>query len=191
MSAQGIGAGTIAVGVLIGVLAIAFPPASAGFWFYAAALGASASLIAGGTMSLTSSPKNLSAGDNRAADFAMANAGEGFPVPVLFGEQKITGNFLNYSKDFFRSVAVPGESGIGGKGGGPAATSTIGYEYFLSFEYGLCIGPVDSIAQVYSTPGEKVMMGDTPTLAVFSSDYQEIQLDEVDPLNPQGRQGGP
>jgi hypothetical protein len=191
MGAKGMGIGAIVLGVAIGVLSIAFPPASAGFAFYFSAIAGSAIMIAGGAFSLTFDPRSASQADNRARDIDLATAGEGFPVPVVFGEQKITGNFINYSKDTFRSEAVAGESGVGGKGGGPAAPSTIGYEYFLSFEYAICMGQVDQIAQVWSTPGEKPMMGVSPTAVSFGgSDYAEALLDEVDPQNPQGRQGG-
>jgi hypothetical protein len=191
MGAKGAGIGTIILGVAIGVISIAFPPAAAGFGFYFAAVAGSASMIAAGAFALTMSTNNRNAGDNRAQDFATATAGEGFPIPVVFGQQKITGNFLNYSKSQFTSVAVAGESGIAGKGGGPAASSTIGYEYHLTFEYGICMGPVDSISQVWATPGEKPMMGaDASAVSFGASDYTEILLDEIDPQNQQGRQGG-
>jgi hypothetical protein len=190
MGAKGMGIGSIVLGAALIVLAFTpLAPVTAIGWI--ALFATSATLIAGGAFSLTFDPQSQSAADNRARDISLATAGEGFPVPVVFGEQKITGNFINYSKDTFRSEAVYGESGVGGKGGGPAAASTIGYEYFLSFEYAICMGQVDQIAQVWSAPGEKPMMGVDPTAATFGgSDYAEALLDEVDPQNPQGRQGG-
>jgi hypothetical protein len=52
------------------------------------------------------------------------------------------------------------------------------------------MGPIDAVAQVISSPGEKVMMGANPSPVTFAGDTSEVTLDEIDPQNPQGRQGG-
>jgi hypothetical protein len=88
MGAKGMAAGTIALGVLIGAIAIFFPPAEVGFLYYAAAVGAAGGMIAGGIIGLTMGPQNLSSQDNRAKDFSTSSAGEGFPIPGRFRRAK-------------------------------------------------------------------------------------------------------
>ncbi len=183
MSARGASIGSIILGVGLAALSIAFPPAGAGFWFYAGASVGAGVMVAGGALGLVMGvPRAASVQDARAGQLEIATAGDGFPVTVVFGEQRVVGNFMNYSLANFearevRNQTPPGGKGGGGGGGGPAPV--IGYEYFLAYEYGLCMGPIDQIGQVFSVPGEFGMRqgateDDPPSWATFSGDYVDL-----------------
>jgi hypothetical protein len=190
MGSKGAGIGSIVVGVAIGALAIAFPPASAGFFYYASVVLAAGSLIAGGAMSIAFNPKAVNASTVKAQDLQIATAAEGIPVPVIFGEQRVIGNFGNYEKQHFRQVKITGR-GDGSKGGDQQPAQIIGYDFHLHYEYMLCMGPVDECVQVFSAPGETKMMGPSPTAVGFgSADYVEINLDSVDASSSAGAESG-
>lgn len=86
----------------------------------------------------------------------------------------------------------------GGKGGGPSPVETavnsgskageaktetieqiIGYRYRLSFDYGLCMGPVDRFGRVYSSPGEAVV-GTGITFSSSAATRQNIALSGIE-----------
>lgn len=167
MSGNAASGGAIALGVLIGVLSIAFPPAGAGFFYYASAVLVSASLVSGGALGLAFQPKSNSPQASKAKDLDFASAGVGFNVPVIFGEQKVVGNFMNWQAETFHAKKIKAP---GGKGGSSAGAQVIGYDYYLTFEYGICMGPVDEIGQVWSVPGEIMTRGLTPAQLVFTDD---------------------
>ena len=122
-----------------------------------------------GAISALTTPDAPSVRNARAAELNMATAASGVPVPVFFGEQRITGNFLRYDKGQLRTVEIR-ENTPGGKGGGGGGQSqVVGYEYYLSYEYGLCMGEVDGVAQVISTPGEIKLLDDHPEVAAIAA----------------------
>lgn len=139
-------------------------------------------LIAGGAVGLAFPPQVSSPTTAKSRQLEVATSSEGFPIPVIFGEQKITGNFMQYRKETFKARKVYGEpAGGGGKGGGvETPKNVVGFDYFLQYEYGLCMGPIDSIMQVWSQPGEIAMRPSNPvTEAAFApgQDYIELTLD--------------
>ncbi len=133
-------------------------------------------LIVGGAVGLAFAPKSASMDQARAQQLQVATASTGFPIPVVFGEQKLTGNFGNYTQDQFRTVPIPAPS-AGGKGSS-AIDGISGYNYYLAYEYMLCLGPVDSINAVISQPGEVVMTGIDPSGLIFgdTDDYLEANI---------------
>jgi hypothetical protein len=172
MGASASGGIGIGVGVLLGVLAIAFPPAGAGFFFYASALLAAGSMVAGGIMSLAFAPKAASQNNAAQNDFQIATSTEGFPVPVIFGRQRVNPNYMNYTKSNFTSTVLTQNAGKSDGGG-----TVVGHKYFLTWEMALCMGPIDEILQVISTPGEVSMRGvDAPTLTFGNEDFKEFSL---------------
>lgn len=193
MSAKAGAAASIAIGIIAIIAAI---PSGGASLSALAAIQAGLTIVGGAAMvgvgiyTLAFAPKASSAGGARSADLQYASAADGVPLPVIFGEQRVVGNFMNYTSDNFRSVKVLGRSG--GKGGDATPASTIGFDYFLTYEYGLCMGPIDEIVQVYGAPGEKVMLGDDPTPVVYSAsdEYKELVLDSVDPIAANGSEGG-
>jgi hypothetical protein len=133
-------------------------------------------MVAGGAVGLAYQPKSSSAEGAKARQLEVATAAEGFPIPVIWGEQKVTGNFMEYRKEFFRSVKIYGQpvSG-GGKGGGSdEPKGVVGFDYYLQFEYALCMGPIDSVMQVWSAPGEVAMREDNPVPELVYAPGQEF-----------------
>lgn len=130
-------------------------------------------LIAGGIMSLAFQPKTPDQEAARSQELSISTASIGNPVPVVFGTVRITPNFLHYTTDSFRTVEVKGEV-QGGKGGESPPPATVGYDYFLQWEYALCMGPIDAVGQVMAMPGEVAMNAETMNL--FSGDYVELTL---------------
>lgn len=124
------------------------------------ALGAfSAASVAAGIVSpyLLGTPKTNSAQDAISQGLQVSTASESYPIPVIFGTQRLAGNFLRYEKRTFENKKITSSvsAGKGGMSGG-SDSQTVGFRYFLSWEYGLCMGPVDYIHKVISNPGEKV-----------------------------------
>lgn len=111
--------------------------------------------VAGSALAIAFQPKANSPQAANSSQIKFANANEGFPLPIVFGEGKVIPNFMNWSSSQFSSKANP--AGGGGKGGGTGATS--GFSYFLTFECGYCMGPIDEIGQVISVPGDILMRG--------------------------------
>lgn len=152
---------------------------------------AGVSLIAGGAVGLAFTPKTTNRDTVRANELQIATAADGVPLPVIFGEQRVVGNWMNYTADNFRSVKVVGRSD-GSKGGDQAPANIIGFDYFLSWEYGICMGPVDEIIQVFSSPGEQKMMGEDAIAVVYADGEhtKEINLDSLDPTSSSGAESG-
>ena len=182
MSAKGGSIGAILLGVVIGVAAIF--TAGQSLWFYVGAAMTSGMMIAGGAYGLTLSSKNASQQGAAANQLEVSTASDGFPIPVVFGTQRRVGNFMNYSADTFKAEPIYDSSDSGGKGGaGSRPAPIVGYEYFLAYEYALCVGPVDEIGQVFSVPGETKLrhgadVSDPPEQAVFGGDdFLELELE--------------
>jgi hypothetical protein len=93
-------------------------------------------LFGGGGNSISQTP-------TRAMGIDLQGAQYGAGIPVVFGQNKVAGNVIDYM-DF---KAIAHESQQGGKGGGGGGGST-SYTYSVSFILGLCEG-VASIVNVY------------------------------------------
>jgi len=161
MGAKGIGIGAIVLGAILIVTGIG---AAAGVM-----------LIAAGAMSLAFAPKTPDQEAAVAQELNVAPASVGHPIPVVFGIVRVMPNFINYSLDHFEAVEVFSEP-QGGKGGGDAPAQSVGFDYFLKWEYGLCMGEVDAIGQIYSMPGE-VKMREDDDFDPFVGDYLDLTLD--------------
>lgn len=148
-------------------------------------------MIAGGAIGLAFSPKGLSRETARSQDLQVSTAADGIPLPVVFGEVRVVTNFMNYALSTFRASRVVGRSD-GSKGGDASPANVIGYDYYLTYEAGICMGPIDEIAAVFNAPGEKSMMGGGALPIVYGSteDTKEIVLDSVDPTNGGGAESG-
>lgn len=192
MSAKAAAAGSIVVGIIAIIAAIPSGGASlsalATLQTGLAMLGGAA-MVGVGIYGLIASPKGNSRGTAKAQDLEYASAADGVPLPVIFGEQRVVGNFMNYTLDNFRNRRI--DRG-GGKGGDSGPVQTVGFDYYLTYEYGLCMGPIDEIVQVISSPGELLMMGESPTAIVYSSSdvTKEVNLDSIDPLANNGAESG-
>ena len=132
-------------------------------------------LIAAGAASLAFAPKTPDQEAAVSQELNVAPASVGHPCPVVFGIVRVTPNFINYDLDHFEAVEVFAEP-QGGKGGADQPKQSMGFDYFLKWEYGLCMGEVDAIGQIYSMPGE-VKMLETDDWNIFSGDYIDLTLD--------------
>lgn len=130
------------VGIVVGVLT-----AGIGLAAYAGTAGLFAFAV---TSSLLTKPSGGSGIKNAVSDeLQFASASESVVCPVIFGAQRIAGNYLCYEAKKLRAVGIYSEP-EGGKGGGDDPEPVIvGYNYFLPFDYGLCMGPVDGILGVW------------------------------------------
>lgn len=149
MGAQGTGIGSIILGAVVGVVGVV-----TGQYYL---LFSAFALIAGGAYSLAFSPKSPDQAGARSSDLQISTASVGNPVPVIFGTNRVTGNWLRWSEDFYRTTPIYAEQ-EGGKGGSEAPKQITGYDYALSWEYGLCMGEVDQVGQIYAMPGEKELI---------------------------------
>lgn len=140
--------------------------------------------MSGGQQALNKASGN-SVKDATAADLEIAAASEAVVCQVVFGMVKLVGNFLRYDTSTFRTkpiiqkyevtppvvVVNQASGGKGGGGGGDSASTSgsagneadkqykeqvVGYDYYLSFDYGLCMGPVDRINRVWDTSDQRV-----------------------------------
>lgn len=194
MSGKAGGIGSIVLGTVLlvaGVVSAVTPGGQAGVGLIIMGVG----MIAGGAVAMTFQPQSSSQNMARYSGISMATAAEGFPVPVIFGTQKLTGNFMKWNKSTLHSEPIYADSGdSGGKGGDDKDSSSqiAGYYYYLSFEYGLCMGPVDAIGQVWSVPGELKMRGTDPELLEYSSGefYKNINISSTDTTSEGGTQSG-
>lgn len=168
-SAIGLVAGVVAAAAVIVLSGGTMTPLvtlAAGIAFSGAAMGA---------QMLLGQPKTNSAQEANAQNLQMSNSSEAYAIPVIFGTQRLAGNFLRYEKSEFRNEKITEEVEAGaGKGGSSGSGSqTVGYRYFLSFEYGICMGPVDFLHQVTSNPGEFEMLEND---RVLNENAEEITL---------------
>lgn len=150
-------AGSIGSIVLGAVIIVAGLFTYGATWAALPAVLGGALTMAGGVIGLAFQPKNITQESAKAQDLQFASAGEGFPVPVIFGEQKVIPNFMNWNASTFRSVE--GSVAVGGKGGGGTTQPNGVIDYYLTFELGLCMGPIDEIGQVISVPGDALCRG--------------------------------
>lgn len=119
--------------------------------------------------------------DAAAGQLEMTSASESVNAPIVFGCVRIAGNIVRYDRSTFATEPIiqrykieqpvaasggtqqQGGKGGGGSGGSPAKEAEtkvsyqeqiVGYKYYLSFDLALCLGPVDGIGTIYSSPGE-------------------------------------
>lgn len=83
----------------------------------------------------------------------------GTPITLLYGTNRITGNLIWYG-DFYATQVSQGGGG-GGKGGSGGGGGSTTYNYFASFQIGLCEGPLSGvgIGQVWASKEIDSMAG--------------------------------
>ena len=74
-------------------------------------------------------------------------AGEGKVIADLLGTSKLQGNIIWFGNE--RAEEITQET-QGGKGGGGNESQTVGYNYFVSWALGLCMGEVDTIYTIWA-----------------------------------------
>lgn len=171
------------VGAVVGIV-IGVATAGIGLAAYAATAGTLAFGVTTSLMMANNSQKLGTTGLTNAAakDLEIASSSEAINVAVTFGRVRIGGNYMRYDRSTFRNEAVYAEqqSSGGGKGGGGGDTpppQLVGYRYYLSYLYGLCMGPIDAIGNVWDANEMKIIgagaafSGDTQTITLSGSDF--------------------
>lgn len=132
-----------AAAIVVGVVVTYFAGPQAGYM---------AGMLVLGVGSAISSKKKEGGFQNAAAkDVDIASATEAIVVPVGFGRWQMSGNYMRYDTDSFRSEAIPAEGASGGKGGGGGGgggDQISGFRYYLSYLYGLCMGEIDAVGKI-------------------------------------------
>ena len=85
--------------------------------------------------------------------FRLTDAGEGAPIPQLYGRMRLGGHVI-WASDFRESVTTSG----GGKGGRPTPKTTE-YSYSVSMAVALCEGEITSVGRIWAD-GEEVAPDD-------------------------------
>jgi len=137
----------ISVGVGIVAAAVGFFTFGTGYAaLFAFSLGATAtSLVLGPS-------EQKGNGALRPDEFQMNQSAEDITVPVIFGTSRVAANFIFVDFDNFESEAIYQEA-QGGKGGGGSEKQQVGYTYTVPLSYGLCMGEIDRLRRVISSPG--------------------------------------
>jgi hypothetical protein len=119
------------------------------------ALGAALGMAAGMLIDSVLFKPNM-VNTTNAPKFQFAASTEGPPVQIVFGTYRIAGNYINFDPSLVGSQAITQkQSGKGSVLGGGGKAQTVGYKYSAPFEYGLCMGPIDGVGEVYTSPNAK------------------------------------
>jgi len=115
-------------------------------------------------------PDVPSPGQPQLAELAFPSAVEGLNIPDVLGTTKLSGNIFHYFGN--RTVELTQEV-EGGKGTGGGEDVVTGYEYYLSWAMGICLGPIDKLHAVYA--GDEVVWSGNLSRPI-SGDYEIISL---------------
>lgn len=127
-------------------------------------------------------PDMPSPGQPQTAELAFPTATEGLNIPDVLGTSKMSGNIFQY---FGNRVVEITEEQEGGKGGGGSQEVTTGYEYYLSWAMGICLGPVDYLYTIFA--GDDVVWsgnlarpdsGGLETITLTITEYEESEVDK-------------
>lgn len=78
----------------------------------------------------------------------------GNPLPIPYGTARFAPNLLWYG-NFYYTASQSGGSGKGGVVGGGKGGQSSGYNYYASFQFGLCEGPINGIGAVWSNGNQQ------------------------------------
>lgn len=95
----------------------------------------------------------------------------GDPLPDLIGTGKIVGHLLCYGDEHVEEIT---ETVTTGKGGESSETYVKGYEYYMTWAVGICLGPIDSVLVIYK--GEEVIW-EGPLDCPSSGGVESIELE--------------
>lgn len=90
----------------------------------------------------------ISTSEQRIGALTIQSSAYGLPIPLLWGQARITGNMIWYGD--FKAIAHTTKQSSGGKGGGVTTQNTT-YTYTTAFMLGLCEGEVSAIGTVWSS----------------------------------------
>lgn len=88
----------------------------------------------------------------RPDEFQMNQSAEDITIPVIFGTSRVSANYIFVDFDRFESKEIYQEQ-QGGKGGGGGEKQQVGFTYTVPLSYGICMGEIDRLRRVISSPG--------------------------------------
>lgn len=135
---------SVGVGVLTAAVVV-FSGGTAAAALFAFSLGATATSLVLGPGD-TGQKSGL-----RPDEFQMNQSSEDITIPVIFGTSRVSPNYIFVGFDDFESKEIYTEQ-KGGKGGG-GEKQLSGYTYTVPLSYGICMGPIDRLRRVISSPG--------------------------------------
>jgi hypothetical protein len=112
--------------------------------------------------------QTISTTENKIGALRIQSSSQGLPIPIVYGQTRISSNLLWYG-DF---TAIPHtETQRTGKGGGGTTVSNTTYTYTTGVIFGLCEGPINGVAQLWS--GKDVTTTGKLGLSVFDGTYPQ------------------
>lgn len=90
-----------------------------------------------------------------AKELQITTTSESIAVPVVFGTVRLSGNLIRYDIASFSSEGIYDtvEQSSGGKGGGGGKKKKqrvlTGYNYYLAYNVGFCMGPIDALGRFW------------------------------------------
>lgn len=81
--------------------------------------------------------------------FRLNTSAYGIPVTIQYGTNRIPGNIIWFG-DFMAIPHVETQTQSGGKGGGSTTSTRTTYTYTISFQMGICEGPITGIGTIWA-----------------------------------------
>lgn len=134
------------IGTVVGVVAgaiIGVYTGGAGFALVGYALMGAAVGFGIGSMIAPTAPDTPAPGEAQWSKLDMPSANEGIVVPDVLGTTKSVGNIFWYANNRVQEIKEKVKMGKKKK------WVTTGYEYYLTWAQGLCMGPVDTLLTIY------------------------------------------
>ncbi len=79
-----------------------------------------------------------------ASELDVMTSVEGLPMADVLGTAKMSGNLLTYGNNWRKTITEEVETGIFS-----SEEQVVGYQWYLSWAMGFCIGPIDTLYTVY------------------------------------------
>lgn len=135
------------------------------------AVGVAAVALAGSYLTSALFPTKSGASGDISKELTATTAQYGAVVPVVWGTCKVAPNIVRFEPD--KTTINEIKENVG-KGMGQSVTT--GKEYLSNWETCYCVGPVDAVVDLVTSPGAVSLFGSTPL--VFSGDTATVSVDD-------------
>lgn len=103
--------------------------------------------VAGAMIGNALFPPKTNATTQSQKDLSIMTSTLGSVVPVIFGTVKLVANAMNFDEKFLKVEVLSEKVGKGGQ------TVETGRKYYLPYEQLICMGPINRLEQMYTSPG--------------------------------------
>lgn len=166
------GRNLITVGV--GALAAGLVIASGGSGMWALAAFSAGSTLAGALIG----PEEGERPDPDELEITQST--EDVTCSVVFGRARLAGQYIFVGEDDFRSETIYTEA-AGGKGGQSGQAS--GFSYFVPIHYGICMGKIDKLHSIVSSPNYDVLASFEDGLEFDTEDQESFECRFTETVN--------